>query len=270
MLTCQGMLDSNAYKRDFPQNGETNMRTQFDIRLYVEDNLPGNGTVSLSQDQSHYLANVMRLKVGANVALFNGRDGEWGATISELKKRSVTLCLQSKLKEQQAEPDVWLVFAPIKKARIDFIAQKATELGVGHLQPVYTHRTNVERVKIERLQANAIEAAEQCERITVPSVSEPLKLDKLLDNWPNDRKIMFCDEDLSGSSAHSSLSKLNTSPHEPWAILIGPEGGFDEEERDRIKKMPQTTVVSLGPRVLRADTAAMAALSLWQSAIGDW
>lgn len=246
------------------------MRNKIDIRLFIETNLPGDGFITLEQDQSHYLANVMRLKEGARLALFNGKDGEWAAEISDIKKRAVTVRVTEKVKEQMEEPDVWLVFAPIKKARIDFIAQKATELGVGHLHPIYTHRTIVDRVKTERLHANAVEAAEQCERLTVPTVAEPTKLEKLLDDWPENRRIMFCDEDLSGTSAHKALTEAGAGKKYPWAILIGPEGGFDENERERIKAMPQTTVVSLGPRVLRADTAAMAALTLWQSAVGDW
>ncbi|MCK0068852.1 16S rRNA (uracil(1498)-N(3))-methyltransferase [Kordiimonas laminariae] len=246
------------------------MRNKIDIRLFIETSLPGDGFITLEQDQSHYLANVMRLKAGAGLALFNGKDGEWAAEISDVKKRAVTVRITERVKEQIEEPDVWLVFAPIKKARIDFIAQKATELGAGHLHPVYTRRTIVDRVKTERLHANAVEAAEQCERLTVPTVAEPEKLDKLLDNWPEDRRIMFCDEDLSGRSAHQALAAQSNTTNEPWAIIIGPEGGFDENERNRIKSMPQTTVVSLGPRVLRADTAAMAALTLWQSALGDW
>ncbi len=246
------------------------MRNKIDIRLYVENSLPGNGLITLDQDQSHYLANVMRLSPGDQVALFNGKDGEWAAVIVTAKKREVTIRIENRTKEQVSEPDVWLVFAPIKKARIDFIAQKATELGASHLQPILTHRTNVDRVKTERLQANALEAAEQCERLTVPTVSEPVKLEKLLDSWPEDRRIMFCDEDLSGQSAHEVLAGLTAEHSGPWAIFIGPEGGFDDEERKKIKSMQQTHVVSLGPRVLRADTAAMAALSLWQSALGDW
>jgi len=247
------------------------MTKKIHTRLFIADALPGAGLVALNQEQSHYLANVMRARLGAPVALFNGHDGEWASEIAEIKKRSVTLRITEKIKAQATEPDLTLAFAPIKKARIDFIAQKATELGVGHLQPIYTRRTNVERVKCERLHANAVEAAEQCERLTVPTVSDPIKLSQLLADWPDGRMIMFCDEDLSGKSAHDALSALTEDQkNKPWAIVIGPEGGFDDKERAAIKKMPQTVVVSLGPRVLRADTAAMAAISIWQSAIGDW
>lgn len=241
------------------------------IRLFVEESLSDGGSITLEKDQSHYLANVMRCKHGTEVALFNGRDGEWAAEISDIHKRAVTLSLLSCKREQTAEPDLWLVFAPIKKARLDFIAQKATELGVSHLQPTYTRRTIVDRVKTERLHANAVEAAEQCERLTVPSIAEPTKLDTILKDWPTDRKIMFCDETLSGDAAHTALAKAgNKNTGEPWAIIIGPEGGFDDTERKAITEHPNTTVVALGPRVLRADTAAMAAISLWQSALGDW
>jgi len=247
------------------------MSKKIQHRLYLNAPLPGVGLLTLSQEQSHYLANVMRASVGDAVALFNGHDGEWATEVSEVKKRAVSLRIVAKLKEQAPEPDLMLAFAPIKKARIDFIAQKATELGVQHLQPIYTHRTNVDRVKTERLHANAIEAAEQCERMTIPTVSEPEKLDLLLANWPSERMIMFCDEDLSGKSAHTALTELtDTQKAMPWAIFVGPEGGFDEGERAAIKTHPNTVVVSLGPRVLRADTAAMAAISLWQSSIGDW
>lgn len=241
------------------------------IRLYIDAPLPGQGTLILDKEQSHYLSNVMRLKAGCEVSLFNGRDGEWVTEITEVQKRAVVLKIVSQTLEQKPEPDLWLVFAPVKKARIDFIAQKATELGVSHLQPVYTHRTNVDRVKTERLNANAIEAAEQCERLTIPTVAAPQKFDTLFATWPSDRKIMFCDETLSGKPAHEALADSGMKKtSEPWAILIGPEGGFDDSERTAIKSHPNTTVVALGPRVLRSDTAAMAAISLWQSALGDW
>ncbi|MEX0299808.1 MAG: 16S rRNA (uracil(1498)-N(3))-methyltransferase [Kordiimonas sp.] len=241
------------------------------IRLYVEESLSQDSSITLDKEQSHYLANVMRCKLGNEVALFNGRDGEWAAEVTDIQKRAVTLHLKDLKREQSSEPDLWLVFAPIKKARLDFIAQKATELGVSHLQPAYTRRTFVDRVKTERLHANAIEAAEQCERLTVPTIAEPAKLDAILEEWPADRKIMFCDETLSGDAAHTALAKTGRkNTNEPWAIIIGPEGGFDDAERKAIREHANTTVVALGPRVLRADTAAMAAISLWQSALGDW
>jgi 16S rRNA (uracil1498-N3)-methyltransferase len=241
------------------------------IRLFVAAALPSEGVVALDREQSHYLANVMRKKVGDPVALFNGRDGEWACEIAEVQKRLVLVRVTEKIKDQVTEPQLTLAFAPIKKARIDFMAQKATELGVAHLQPIYTRRTIVDRVKTDRLHANAVEAAEQCERLTVPTIAEPIKLEAYLASLPDDQMIMFCDEDKSGKSAHQALAELPADQKlRPWAIIIGPEGGFDDSERDLIRKNPNTIVVALGPRILRADTAAMAAISLWQSAIGDW
>lgn len=247
------------------------MRVTYKARLFVDAALAMQTAITLDRDQSHYLANVMRMRANDNILAFNGRDGEWACRITALDKRQVTIEPVEKTKDQTAEPDLWLVFAPIKKARLDFIAQKATELGVSHMMPVMTRRTIVDRVKTDRMAANAIEAAEQCERLNVPTVGEPIKLDKLLSDWPPERNIMFCDEDLSGTPAHTALaacdSKVNSAP---WAILIGPEGGFDDAERDLIRNHPNCLAVSLGPRILRADTAAMAAISLWQSALGDW
>jgi 16S rRNA (uracil1498-N3)-methyltransferase len=247
------------------------MAKKIQHRLFVDVSLPGTGTLTLESDQSHYLANVMRASVGDSVALFNGHEGEWASEVAELKKRAVVLRIIEKIKEQITEPELTLAFAPIKKARLDFIAQKATELGVAHLQPVYTRRTIVDRVKTERLQANAVEAAEQCERLTVPTTADPIKLSQFLAELPDDQMVMFCDEDKSGKSAHSALAELSyEQKRSPWTIIIGPEGGFDDSERAAIKERANTVVVALGPRVLRADTAAMAAISLWQSAIGDW
>lgn len=247
------------------------MKVNSKARLYVDAALAINQPIVLDRDQSHYLANVMRLKTGEFVTVFNGQDGEWQTKAVEITKRQVTLQALDQTKTQQTEPDLWLVFAPIKKARLDFIAQKATELGVSHMMPVMTRRTIVDRVKTERMAANAIEAAEQCERLTVPTVGDVIKLDKLLDQWPPTRRIMFCDEDLTGTPAHAALSECDQKPSAaPWAILIGPEGGFDDHERALIRNHPMCVTVSLGSRILRADTAAMAAISLWQSALGDW
>ncbi len=252
------------------------MRNHKLIRLFVDTDLPGTGPTVLSDAQSHYLLNVMRLKVGAELALFNGRDGEWLAVISDAKKRAVTIKVGIQSKPQTYTPDLWLAFAPVKKARLDFIAQKATELGIDTLIPMITDRTAVDRVKESRLYANAVEAAEQCERLSVPTVSKVIKLEALLQNWPQNRRIMFCDEQLSGDNAYQALVKsgqsgdLGQGNDEKWAILIGPEGGFTDNERRQIIALPGTVTVSLGPRVLRADTAAIVAISLWQSALGDW
>lgn len=241
------------------------------IRLFIEEPLVLHAGIALDRDQTHYLANVMRVKLGSFIALFNGRDGEWLAEITSVSKKCVELLVVEQRRNQDAPVDLWLVFAPIKKARLDFMAQRATELGVSKLQPMVTQYTNLDRVKLERIAANAREAAEQCERLEVPEVGEILSLAEVLDSWPEERRIMFCDEDLSGKSVLEALNDSDdrASPA-PWAILIGPEGGFDDSERARIKAMPQTTVVSLGPLILRADTAAIAAVSLWQSALGKW
>ncbi|MGY8986708.1 MAG: 16S rRNA (uracil(1498)-N(3))-methyltransferase [Sphingomonadales bacterium] len=237
------------------------------IRLFIDNPLEEGTKFLLGKDDSHYLLNVMRLCEGKVIAIFNGRDGEWAAEVSRVSKKKALATVKSKLREQGPEADVWLVFAPIKKARIDFMAQRACELGVSSLKPVMTKNTVMGRVKIERLEANAKEAAEQCGRLMVPEVSPIIKLQKLMDAWPKDRHIMFCDEDLSG---HSALDSLKSKEGEKWAIFIGPEGGWSEEERKMIKCKPLCVTVSLGPRVLRADTAAISALTLFQSTLGDW
>lgn len=241
------------------------------IRLFVQAPLGPGNTLELDRDQAHYVTNVMRRTVGDRLKLFNGADGEWLAEISSSGKKSAALTCLEETRPQTPEPDLWLVFAPIKRARLDFIAQKATELGVSALQPVYTERTIVDRVKGERMKANAVEAAEQCERLNVPECRDPVKLDALLAAWPTDRRILFCDEVLDGQPAHDALrAACHKDTPGPWAVVIGPEGGFSDRERSRIRAFEHTVTVSLGPRLLRADTAAMAALTLFQSALGDW
>lgn len=207
----------------------------------------------------------MRLAKGARVALFNGRDGEWRAEVVEAGKRAGVLVCDSQTKPLQMPPDLWLLFAPIKKARTDFIVEKAAEMGVRRIVPVQTRHTNSERIRQDRLQAHAVEAAEQCGGTFVPEVADLVALDRLLANWPLDRRILWCDEALVGVRA--ALEGLEPGP---WAILIGPEGGFSESEAARLRGMAQVVPVSLGPRILRADTAAVAALALWQAALGDW
>ncbi|WP_374764406.1 16S rRNA (uracil(1498)-N(3))-methyltransferase [Yunchengibacter salinarum] len=246
------------------------MSADIKTRLAITNDLPGTGPIHLDKDQSHYLAHVLRARPGEQIGLFNGRDGEWLAQITGVNKKAVELAVLSLRRGQRPEPDIWLAFAPIKKARIDFVAQKATELGAARLMPVMTRRTQVDRVKTDRLAANAREAAEQCERLSLPRVDEPTRLDDLLAAWPHDRHLMFCDEDLSGRPALDALTRFDPETPGPWGILIGPEGGFDPAERDAIHRLPHVVPVSLGPRLLRADTAAMAALSLWQAALGDW
>jgi len=236
------------------------------IRLFVEHPLGQGQTVPLSREQAHYLFGVMRLTEGAEVALFNGSEGEWTAEVVEAGKRGGVLACRDQAAPQMMPPDLWLLFAPIKKARTDFIVEKAAEMGAARIIPVQTDFTNAERIRQDRLQAHAVEAAEQCGGTFVPPVDDLQKLDRLLADWPEDRHLIFCDESLVGARA-----ALEAAPKgEKWAILIGPEGGFSETERDRLRSRSYCTAVSLGPRILRADTAAVAALTLFQSTRGDW
>ncbi|SFB00102.1 16S rRNA (uracil1498-N3)-methyltransferase [Poseidonocella pacifica] len=235
------------------------------VRLYVAQELGAGQTVPLEREQAHYLFGVMRLSSGDRLAIFNGRDGEWRAEVTEAGKRGGVLTCLERTAKLRLPPDLWLLFAPIKKARTDFIVEKAAEMGARRIVPVTTDFTNSERLRQDRLQAHAIEAAEQCGGTFVPEVADLQKLSHLLDTWPDDRNLMFCDETQAG--AHQGL---DAAPRGPWAILIGPEGGFSDAERDRLRVAPFTHVVSLGPRILRADTAAVAAMTLWQAALGDW
>jgi len=237
------------------------------IRLYVDHPLGQGQSVPLSREQAHYLFGVMRLTAGAQVTLFDGKTGEWRAEVVEAGKRGGILLCVEQTKPLQLPPDLWLLFAPIKKARTDFIVEKATEMGAARICPVQTDFTNAERIRRDRLQAHAVGAAEQCGGTVVPEVADLDRLSRLLDTWPEDRQLMFCDEATAGRAL--SLSQADAKAG-PWAILIGPEGGFSEAERARLFAMKQAHVVSLGPRILRADTAAVAALTLWQQALGDW
>jgi 16S rRNA (uracil1498-N3)-methyltransferase len=237
------------------------------VRLYVESALGEGVRVTLSDGQAHYLLHVMRAKVGDRVSLFNGRDGEWLARIAEAAKRGCTLECQRLIAKQAGVPDLWLVFAPIKKTPADYLTQKATELGVRALQPVITRRTIVTRVNVERMRANAMEAAEQSGRLDVPEIREPLGFERLLAAWPQQRRILYCDE---AGEAPPIAEALRGAPDGPWAVCTGPEGGFDPVERAALRAMPFVTPVSLGLRILRADTAALSALSVWQAVKGDW
>ncbi len=235
-------------------------------RLYVDGPLGAGQTVLLSKEQANRLFAVMRLSVGARVALFNGADGEWQADVVEAGKRKGALVCDFQSKPQQNPPDLWLLFAPIKKARTEFIVEKAAELGAARILPVLTEFTNSERLNQTRLQAHAVSAAQQCGGTFVPPVEAGQKLEGILDNWPKDRQLLFCDEAKVGQA----VADLSTAERGKWAILIGPEGGFSETETTRLRAMEQATSISLGPRILRADTAAVAALTLWQMALGDW
>jgi 16S rRNA (uracil1498-N3)-methyltransferase len=236
-------------------------------RLFVDASLAAEGSLPLPEPQSHFLAHVLRAKVGDSVRLFNGRDGEWRAVLSDVAKRTVTLKVETQTRAQEGVPDLWLLLAPIKKTPLDYIVQKATELGVARIQPVITRRTIVERVNLDRMRANAIEAAEQSGRLTVPEIAGPNELAKLVAKWDGERRLMFCDEMREAPPAFAALAK---APRCPWAILTGPEGGFEPAERDMLRALNFVTPVSLGPRIMRADTAALAAITIWQSTLGDW
>ena len=238
---------------------------QAKVRLYVDHPLGQGQTVSLDRDQAHYLFGVMRMGEGDHVALFNGRDGEYAARVIEAGKRKGVLECLEQSRPLHMPPDLWLCFAPIKKARTDFIVEKAAEMGAALIQPMSTEFTNSERIRRDRLQAHAIEAAEQCGGTYVPEVVDLMRMDKLLDAWPDDRQIMFCDEALVGAA-----ETLSAASGHRWAIFIGPEGGFSDRERARLHAMENAHPVSLGPRILRADTAAVAAMTMWQQVLGDW
>lgn len=237
------------------------------VRLFVDARLAAGAEVACTPEQANYLINVLRLAVGAEILVFNGREGEWRARIADAGKRRCTLACLTQHRAQQDGPDLHYIFAPLKHARLDYMVQKATELGVAHLQPVLTRRTVPARVNIARMQANAIEAAEQCGVLRVPSVGEPVKLEPLLAQWNPERRLIFCDESAEVASPLAALAGIKA---EPLAVLIGPEGGFDPAERQLLRDKPYTLAISLGPRIMRADTAAVAALALVNAALGDW
>lgn len=236
------------------------------IRLFVPNDLSAGAGVVPTVDQSRYLTSVMRLAVGAEVLLFNGRDGEWRATIVEATKRGCLLKAEEQTQPMRRGPDLDLIVAMVKRGRVETIVEKAAELGARRVRLTITRRTNVDFVKLGRLDAIAMEAAEQTGRLDVPEVADPEKLDKILDGWDPSRRLVFCDE---GGDARPAIEAL-VGTGDPAAILIGPEGGFAPEERERLRGLSFVTPVSLGPRILRADTAAISAMTLWQAAAGDW
>jgi 16S rRNA (uracil1498-N3)-methyltransferase len=242
------------------------MTAKIETRLFVEADLAAGAAIELVPDQAHYLRSVLRLEAGDRVALFNGRDGEFAARIERVGKTACGLAVEDQRRPQDAPCDLWLLFAPIKRARIDFLVEKATELGAAELHPVMTRHTMVERVNLDRLRANAIEAAEQSERLSVPTISPPEDLSRLLTQWNAGRQIMLCDESGTAPPAAQALASRTRGP---WAVLVGPEGGFAEDELDGLRKLPFVCPVSLGPRVLRADTAAIAGLAVLQALLGD-
>ena len=229
-------------------------------RLFVDEELRAGASVAVD---GNYFVNVLRLAAGAQVKLFDDRSGEWLAEIAEAGRRRVTLSVVARLRSRETVPDLWLLFAPIKRGRIDWLVEKATELGAARLVPVLTRRTVVDRLNLARLRAHSIEAAEQCGRTALPELAEPAKLEAVIRDWPSERALYFADE--GGGEPLMRAAEPGAA-----AILIGPEGGFAEAERAAIRALPQGRAVSLGPRILRADTAALAALALWMAAAGDW
>lgn len=236
-------------------------------RLYTEARLEAGAGVGLSRDQAHYVTNVMRLKPGDALRLFNGRDGEWLCTMTGAEKRNRQAVCRERLGEPRLPPDIDYLFAPLKHARLDYLAQKATEMGVRRLRPVLTERTAAQRVNLDRMRANAIEAAEQCGLTAVPEVLPPARLTQVLADWDGSRRLVFCDE---AAATADPIAALRSVPPGRLALLIGPEGGFAETERESLLTLPFVTALSLGPRLLRADTAAVAALALLQAVCGDW
>jgi 16S rRNA (uracil1498-N3)-methyltransferase len=236
-------------------------------RLFVDSDLGSGRRVELSPPQAHYLTAVLRLKLGARLLVFNGRDGEWVATLAETHKRGASLSIDSATRTQEYGPDLDYLFAPLKRSRLDYMVQKATEMGVAALRPVVTERTIAERVNSDRMRANVVEAAEQCGILRVPKVEAPVKLDDILQGWDATRRIVYCDEQDQRTDPIAALSQLAPGP---LAVLVGPEGGFSSRERERLLAEDFVVPVSLGPRIMRADTAAVALLALVNATLGDW
>lgn len=239
-------------------------RTQ---RLFVPDDLANGADLDVSREASHYLASVLRMREGDALLVFNGRDGEWLSNITKADKKQVTLTLQRQTRPQTRVPDIDYLFAPLKHARLDYVVQKAVEMGAGRILPVITQHTQSTRINHERMKANIIEAAEQCGILSVPELCEEAKLADVMASWDPARKLILCDE---RADAKDPVSVLKEIPKGPLAVLIGPEGGFSAEERNNLISKPYVIRLSLGPRILRADTAGVAALALVQSVCGDW
>jgi 16S rRNA (uracil1498-N3)-methyltransferase len=235
-------------------------------RLFLDAALAPGAEPVLSPEQAHYLTHVLRLKAGDGVRVFNGRDGEWLSYLTEVAKKSARLRCEGKVADAKPPPDIDYLFAPLKHARLDYMVQKATELGVRRLRPVITARTIAERVNLARMRANVIEAAEQCNLVYVPDVLDPVKLERALAEWPSTRSLIYCDETLGNANPLESLRGLKM----PAAVLVGPEGGFTSEEKHLLSRQPSIRAISLGPRIMRADTAAIAALTIVQALAGDW
>ncbi len=239
-------------------------------RLFVEAPLSSGATVALDRAQANYLANVLRLRSGERVLLFNGRDGEWEARLEEAGKRGGALALVTQTRRQTQPGDLHYLFAPLKHARLDYLVQKAVEMGVSRLQPVLTRHTQVTRVNEARMRANVVEAAEQCGILTLPELAAPTPFDRLLAERPADRLLVFCDEEAEVADPLAALAACRGTGVPRLALIVGPEGGFADEERAAMLRQPNVVRLALGPRILRADTAAVAALALVQAALGDW
>ncbi|MBX5144652.1 16S rRNA (uracil(1498)-N(3))-methyltransferase [Rhizobium lentis] len=244
------------------------MRANFRMqRLFLDAPLSGGTVLEASADQFNYLANVLRMEDGAEILVFNGRDGEWRATVSFPTRKRIQLSAIEQTRPQPAPTDLHYLFAPLKVGRMDYLVQKAVEMGAGLLQPVMTQHVQGRITNLDKLRANVVEAAEQCGILGIPDVAEPVRLLDLLDRWPHERRIIYCDE---GDAGQNPLPVLSTITERHLALLVGPEGGFSEEERARLRSLDFVTAIPLGPRILRADTAAVAALAVVQAAIGDW
>jgi 16S rRNA (uracil1498-N3)-methyltransferase len=235
-------------------------------RLHVDAALSDGAELALPLEQGHYLAHVLRVRPGDAVAVFNAAHGEWLAYVTEVARKAVRLRLERMTSQVRPPPDIDYVFAPLKHARLDYMVQKATELGVRRLRPVMTARTIAERVNLPRMRANAIEAAEQCNLVFVPEVLEPQPLAQIVAGWDAGRRLIHCDETAAGTNPLAALKGLV----QPCAVLVGPEGGFTDDERALLRRQNFVTAISLGPRILRADTVAIAALAVVQAALGDW
>lgn len=244
------------------------MRANFRMqRLFINAPLSTGAAVEANSEQFNYLANVLRMDEGAEILLFNGRDGEWKASLTFPTRKRILLTATEETRLQPAPSDLHYLFAPLKVGRMDYLVQKAVEMGAGFLQPVMTQHVQGKITNLDKLKANVVEAAEQCGILGIPEVAEPVKLFELLDQWPEDRRIVYCDEGDAGQNPLPLLSKIE---EKKLALLVGPEGGFSEQERERLRSLDFVTAIPLGPRILRADTAAVAAMAVIQAAIGDW
>jgi 16S rRNA (uracil1498-N3)-methyltransferase len=244
------------------------MRANFRLqRLYIEAELTQDGRCEANPDQFHYLANVLRMEEGSDLLLFNGRDGEWLASVSYPTRKKIILRVKVQTRPQPPASDLTYIFAPLKVGRMDYIVQKAVEMGAGQLQPVITQHVQGKIGSLDKIRANVVEAAEQCGILHIADVAEPLRLADLLQDWPRDRRIIYCDE---GHGSQNPLPLLTKLKGQKLALLVGPEGGFSGPEQEQLRSLDFVTAIPLGPRILRADTAAVAAMALIQASIGDW